>query len=335
MPLADTGQPPAPRPFVPATDRPWRAGFASPDVAAVAALALVCVFFAVFAEGFASVDNARSIVASVAIVACMAVGLNIVLLAGEIDVSVGSALALAGFVAGPIAVSSGDLWQTLAVGLSVGCAAGVVNGMIVAFTRVPSIVATLGTLYVYQGLALLWSDSKNVVSVPESASGLGAGSLFGVPAPALVVLAAFGALAVWRHNTNLGRDLIAVGANRRAAQTMGVRIRTQLLVAFTLAGTLAGLAAVMYLGQVGGIQTSVSGTTLVLQVVAACAIGGTSIEGGRGTDLAPLTGALLVGVITDGVVVLGVPGVWFDCVYGGLILIAVARDRLLRRTELL
>jgi ribose/xylose/arabinose/galactoside ABC-type transport system permease subunit len=333
MSVADTGQPPAPRPFSAIGSRAGTA-LGNPDVAAVSSLALVCLFFTVFAEGFASVDNAQSIVASVAIVACMALGLNLVLLAGEIDVSVGSTLALAGFVAGPIAVSSGSLWRTLAIGLLVGCAAGVVNGLIVAFTRVPSIVATLGTLYVYQGLALLWSDSKNVVSVPESASGLGAGSVLGVPAPALVVVAAFGVLAIGRHNTNLGRDLIAVGANRRAARTMGVRIRIQLLVAFTLAGTLAGLAAVMYLGQVGGIQTSVSGTTLVLQVVAACAIGGTSIQGGRGTDLAPLTGALLVGVITDGVVVLGVPGVWFDCVYGGLILVAVARDRLLRRTEL-
>jgi ribose/xylose/arabinose/galactoside ABC-type transport system permease subunit len=299
-----------------------------PDATVLATLVAAGVLFAVFASGFASVDNIRSIVISAAVVACMGLGENLVILAGEIDVSVGSTLALAGFAAGPVAVATNSIWLTLAVAVPVGCVAGLVNGLIVAWTRIPSIVATLGTLYVYQGIALLLSGSHNVVSVPASASVLGAGSVFGIPAPALVVLGAFAAVTGWRRNTDTGRDLIAVGANRRAAQTMGVRVRSELIVAFTLAGLLAGLATVLYLGEVGGMETSVIGTNTVLQVVAACAIGGTSIQGGRGTDLAPLTGALLIGVITDGVVVLGVAGVWFQFVYGALILLAVARDRL-------
>ncbi len=307
-----------------------RAGFllSHPDATVVATLVVCGVLFGVFASGFASVDNIRSIVISAAVIACIALGENLVILAGEIDVSVGSILALAGFAAGPVAVATDNLWLTLAVAVPVGCAAGVINGLIVAWTPVPSIVATLGTLYVYQGIALLLSGSHNVVSVPASASVLGQGSVLGMPASALVVLGAFAVITLWRRNTDTGRDLIAVGANRRAAQTMGVRVRRELIVAFTLAGTLAGLAAVMYLGEVGGMETSVIGTNTVLQVIAACAIGGTSIQGGRGTDLAPLTGALLIGVITSGVVVLGVAGVWFQFVYGALILLAVARDRL-------
>jgi ribose/xylose/arabinose/galactoside ABC-type transport system permease subunit len=307
-----------------------RVGFllSHPDATVVATLVVCGVLFGVFASGFASVDNIRSIVISAAVIACIALGENLVILAGEIDVSVGSILALAGFAAGPVAVATDNLWLTLAVAVPVGCAAGVINGLIVAWTPVPSIVATLGTLYVYQGIALLLSGSHNVVSVPASASVLGQGSMLGIPASALVVLGAFAVITLWRRNTNTGRDLIAVGANRRAALTMGVRVRRELIVAFTLAGTLAGLAAVMYLGEVGGMETSVIGTNTVLQVIAACAIGGTSIQGGRGTDLAPLTGALLIGVITSGVVVLGVAGVWFQFVYGALILLAVARDRL-------
>lgn len=307
-----------------------RVGFllSHPDATVVATLVVCGVLFGLFASGFASVDNIRSIVISAAVIACIALGENLVILAGEIDVSVGSILALAGFAAGPVAVATDNLWLTLAVAVPVGCAAGVINGLIVAWTPVPSIVATLGTLYVYQGIALLLSGSHNVVSVPAAASVLGQGSVLGVPASALVVLGAFAVITLWRRNTNTGRDLIAVGANRRAALTMGVRVRRELIVAFTLAGTLAGLAAVMYLGEVGGMETSVIGTNTVLQVIAACAIGGTSIQGGRGTDLAPLTGALLIGVITSGVVVLGVAGVWFQFVYGALILLAVARDRL-------
>jgi ribose/xylose/arabinose/galactoside ABC-type transport system permease subunit len=307
-----------------------RVGFllSHPDATVVATVVVCGILFGVFASGFASVDNIRSIVISASVIACIALGENLVILAGEIDVSVGSILALAGFAAGPVAVATDNLWLTLAVAVPVGCAAGVINGLIVAWTPVPSIVATLGTLYVYQGIALLLSGSHNVVSVPASASILGQGSVLGIPASTLVVLGAFAVITLWRRNTDAGRDLIAVGANRRAAQTMGVRVRRELIVAFTLAGTLAGLAAVMYLGEVGGMETSVIGTNTVLQVIAACAIGGTSIQGGRGTDLAPLTGALLIGVITSGVVVLGVAGVWFQFVYGALILLAVARDRL-------
>lgn len=307
-----------------------RAGFllTHPDATVLATLIACGVLFGVFASGFASVDNIRGIIISAAVIACIGLGENLVILAGEIDVSVGSMLAMAGFAAGPVAVATNNLWLTLAVALPVGCAAGVLNGLIVAFTPVPSIVATLGTLYVYQGIALLISDSLNVVSVPASASVLGAGSILGIPASALVVLGAFAVVTLWRRNTDAGRDLIAVGANRRAARTMGVRVRRELIIAFTLAGLLSGLAAVIYLGEVGGMETSVIGTNTVLQVIAACAIGGTSIQGGRGTDLAPLTGALLIGVITDGVVVLGVAGVWFQFVYGALILLAVARDRL-------
>jgi ribose/xylose/arabinose/galactoside ABC-type transport system permease subunit len=301
---------------------------AHPDAGAMATLAVCAAAFAVFASGFASVDNIRSIVISASVVACIGLGENLVMFAGEIDVSVGSILALAGFAAGPVAVATDNLWLTLAVAVPVGCAAGLVNGLIVAWTPIPSIVVTLGTLYIYQGVALLLTGSHNVVSVPGSASILGAGSVTGFPAPALVVLGAFAAITAWRRNTNVGRDLIAVGANRRAARTMGVPVRTELTAAFVVSGTMAGLAAVLYLGEVGGMETSVIGTNTVLQVIAACAIGGTSIQGGRGTDLAPLTGALLIGVITDGVVILGVAGVWFQFVYGALILLAVARDRL-------
>jgi ribose/xylose/arabinose/galactoside ABC-type transport system permease subunit len=289
-----------------------------PDVIALATLVI----------GFASASNFRAILLSVAVIACMALGENLVILGGEIDVSVGSIMALAGFVAGPIAISTGSSLTTLAVGVGVGLLAGLVNGLIISRTPIPSIVATLGTLYIFQGAALVYSGTHNVVSVPDSADILGAGSVFGIPLPVVVVIVAFALLAVVRRNTKWGRDLIAMGDNRRAARTMGIPISRELLIAFVLSGAMAGLGAVLYLGELGGIQTSVVGTNLVLQVIAACAIGGTSIRGGRGSDLAPLIGALLISVITDGVVILGVPGVWIPCAYGAAILIAVARDRL-------
>lgn len=304
-----------------------RSLFGHPDVLALSTLALAVVVFSVFANGFATTANFRSIVIAVSVFACMAIGENLVILIGEIDVSLGSMLALAGFAAGQAANNTHSMAITLLTGIGVGVAGGLVNGLLVALTKVPSIVVSLGTLYVYQGIALLISHSRNINSIPASTARLGSGNLFGVPRPALVVAAAFVVITIIRRNTRWGRDLLACGGNRRAATTMGVPVRRQIVLVFALAGLLSGLAAVVYLGQLGGMQTSVTQTNTVLQVIAACAIGGTAITGGRGTDLAPITGALLIGVITAGLVILGVPSVWLSCAYGGCILVAVARDR--------
>ncbi|HEX3210727.1 MAG TPA: hypothetical protein VHQ91_15165, partial [Geminicoccaceae bacterium] len=126
-------------------------------------------------EYFLTASNISIAIAGATPIAIVALGMTLVIVTGEIDVSVGSMLALAGFVAGPIAVKTDDIWLTLGVGIGVGIGGGLLNGLVVAYTRVPSIVATLGTLYAFQGLALLVSRSRNVVSVPEHASVLGAG----------------------------------------------------------------------------------------------------------------------------------------------------------------
>lgn len=302
----------------------WIAG---PDAGALAALVVLVLVFSVVAQGFASIDNARSIAISIAVVACLGLGQNLVIMAGEIDVSVGSVVALAGFVAGPIGVRTDNLALTVVVALAVGAGCGLVNGVLVAWTPVPSIVVTLGTLYVFQGLALIVSDSHNIVSFPLHASAFGTGFVLGVPRALVVVVIAFVVLAVVRRQTNWGRDLLPTGEHREAARTMGVPVRTELVGAYLVSGLAAGLGTVIYLGSVGGMQTSIVDSNLALQVIAACAIGGTSIEGGRGTDLAPLTGAAIVGVITAGIVIMGVPGVWISVAYGVCLLVAVARDR--------
>jgi ribose/xylose/arabinose/galactoside ABC-type transport system permease subunit len=284
------------------------------------------VVFSVAADGFLSASNLKGVLLSVSIIACMAIGQNLVILAGEIDVSVGSIVAVAATSAGQVAVATGSLALTLVVGLGAGLLAGALNGAVVALAGVPSIVATLGTLYAYRGAALLLSGNRNINEVPPGPSSLGSGELLGVPRPVLLVLVAFALVAAVRRNTVWGRDLIATGNNRRAAVTMGVPVGRELFWAFAISGVLAGLGAVVYLGLLGGAQTSI-GTGLELQVIAACAIGGTSIQGGRGTDLAPIIGAVLIGVITNGVLILGVPGVWISCAYGAALLAAVAGDR--------
>lgn len=297
------------------------------DLSAVLALAVLVVVFAAFARGFTNPANIQSIFAIAAVTACIAIGQNLVILAGEIDVSLGSVLALAGFCAGFVGLATGSIVLTLLTAVVVGGAAGLINGVLVAFTPVPSIVVTLGTLYAFQGAALLVSGSRNIVGLPSSASVLGSGSLWGVPHAVLTVLVVFLIVLLVRRNTRWGRDLVALGGNPDAAARMGVPIRRVLIITFVIAGALTGVAAVIYLGQLGGIQNSIVNGTTILQVIAAVAIGGTSIDGGRGTDAAPLIGALITGVVASGIVILGVPGDWIPLVYGICILAAVARDR--------
>lgn len=297
------------------------------DAGAIAVLVLLILVFSISARGFATADNARSIVISIATVASIALGQNFVMMAGEIDVSVGSIVALSGFLAGPIGARTGSLLLTLVLSLAIGAGCGVVNGMLVAWTRIPSIVVTLGTLYVFQGISLIVSQSHDIVSFPPAASGFGSGTVLGIPHAFVVLVVAFILFAVLRRHTNWGRDVLPTGEHRDAAWTMGVRVRSELVGVYVLSGLAAGLGTVVYLGAVGGVQTTIVNSNLNLQVIAACAIGGTSIQGGRGTDLAPVTGAAIVGVITAGVVILGVPGVWMSFAYGACLLVAVARDR--------
>lgn len=297
------------------------------DLSAVLVLAVLLLVFAMGARGFTNPANIQSIFAVATVTACIAIGQNLIIWAGEIDVSLGSVLALAGFCAGFTALGTRSIVLTVVVAVVVGALAGLVNGLLVAFTPVPSIVVTLGTLYAFQGAALLVSDSRNIVGLAPEPSVLGSGSLLGIPHSVLTLAVVFVIVLMVRRNTRWGRDLVAIGGNPGAARTMGVPVRRVLLITFVLAGALTGIAAVIYLGQLGGLQNSIVNGTTILQVVAAVAIGGTSIDGGRGTDAAPILGALITGVVSSGIVILGVPGDWIPLVYGICLLLAVARDR--------
>jgi ribose/xylose/arabinose/galactoside ABC-type transport system permease subunit len=297
------------------------------DLSALIVLVVLVIVFAISAPGFTNPANIQSIFAVVAVTACIAIGQNLIILAGEIDVSLGSVLALAGFCAGFVGLGTGSIVLTVLTAVAVGALAGLVNGLLVGFTPVPSIVVTLGTLYAFQGAALLVSDSRNIVGLGAEPSVLGSGMLFGIPHSVLTLTVVFVLVLVVRRNTRWGRDLVALGGNPVAARTMGVPVPRVLITTFVVAGALTGVAAVIYLGQLGGIQNSIVNGTTILQVVAAVAIGGTSIDGGRGTDAAPILGALIISVVSAGIVILGVPGDWVPLVYGVALLLAVARDR--------
>ncbi len=301
-----------------------------PEAPALVFLAVLVVAFSLSSDRFLSGSNLESILVSVAVLGTIALAVNQVILCGEIDISTGSMMGLCAVAAGAVATSAGGLILPLLAGVAVGALAGAVNGLLVTLGRIPSIIVTLGMLYALRGVILLVTGGTWITGVPSETRVLGTGSVLGIEYPVFVLLILFVVMELVSRHSTWGRNVFAVGGNRRASRLAGLPIDRVRFLAFVLVGVFVGIASVIYLGRAGSVQTN-TGTGLELQVVAAVVIGGTSISGGRGSTLAALTGAVLIGVILNGLILLGVPGIWQDAVLGALILLAVATDVLRRR----
>lgn len=307
-----------------------RGFLARPEAPALLFLAALVVVFSLANDRFLQVGNLESIVSSVAVLGVIALAVNQVILCGEIDISTGSMLGLCAVAAGAVATTAGGLLLPLLAGVAVGALAGAINGLLVTLGRIPSIIVTLGMLYALRGVILLVTGGTWITALPPEARVLGTGAIFGVGYPVVLLVAVFVVMEVVSRNSTWGRDVFAVGGNRRAARFAGLPINRVRFLAFVLVGVFVGIASVIYMGRTGSVQTN-AGVGLELQVVAAVVIGGTSISGGRGSPLAALTGAVLIGVILNGLILFGVPSIWQDAVLGGLILLAVTTDVLRRR----
>ncbi len=301
-----------------------------PEVPALVFLAVLLVAFSLSSDQFLSGSNLESILVSVAVLGTIALAVNQVILCGEIDISTGSMMGLCAVAAGAVATNTGGLILPLLVGVAVGALTGAVNGLLVTLGRIPSIIVTLGMLYALRGVILLVTGGTWITGIPNETRVLGTGSALGIEYPVFVLLILFVVMEVVSRHSTWGRNVFAVGGNRRASRLAGLPIDRVRFLAFVLVGVFVGIASIIYLGRAGSVQTN-TGVGLELQVVAAVVIGGTSIAGGRGSSLAALTGAVLIGVILNGLILLGVPGIWQDAVLGALILLAVATDVLRRR----
>ncbi len=301
-----------------------------PEAPALVFLAALIAAFSLMSDKFLSGSNFESIVISVAVLGIIALAVNEVVLCGEIDISTGSMMGLCAVAAGAVALNAGGLILPLLAGVAAGALCGAINGLLVTAGRIPSIIVTLGMLYALRGVILLVTGGTWITGVPDESRILGAGTVLGVGYPVIILFILFLVTELVSRHSTWGRNVFAVGGNRRAARFAGLPIDRTRFLAFVLVGVFVGIASVIYMGRAGSVQTN-TGTGLELQVVAAVVIGGTSISGGRGSSLAALTGAVLIGVILNGLILLGVPGIWQQAVLGALILLAVATDVLRRR----
>jgi ribose/xylose/arabinose/galactoside ABC-type transport system permease subunit len=295
----------------------------------VVAIILESVFFAVYAPQFLSVPNLVNIALSIAITGILAVGMTGVILTGGIDLSVGSVAALAGVVAAMIAASdfAGSVALASLAALGVGLAVGIFNGVMVAWFRVPPFVTTLAMLTICRGLAFVLTGGRAVGNLPAGFGLFGREHLLGVPVPVILMLLVFAAGWFVLRRMTFGRYVYAVGGNREAAFLAGVNVKGVTMLVYVLNGLLVGLAGLVLASRLGaGVPNA--GIQYELDVIAAVVVGGTSLNGGRGSVIATLWGAVFIGVLNNGLNLAGIDPYMQRIALGAVILLAVLADQI-------
>lgn len=289
------------------------------------ALVVLIIFFSVMSPVFFSAANFANIGRQTTLVTVMAVGMTFVIISAEIDLSVASILKLSGVSAALFMQEFGENWIAGAlVGIGVGALIGFTNGLLTTKLRIPSFLVTLGMLGVAKGLAFVMTDTAPVlVDNTTFWNVFWEGSVLGLPVPIIwtVVILIIGGVLL--HLTTFGRKVYATGGNAVAARYSGISTDRVKIYCFMLSGVLAGLASLLFAAQAHAARPDFA-DGLELDVIAAVILGGTSLFGGRGTIIGTFIGSLIIGVLNNGLVIIGVSSSWQIAVKGLIIILAVA-----------
>lgn len=313
------------------------------------ALIAVIVFFSIFAPNFLSTANMILMSKHATQNAFLAIGMTFVIVTGGIDLSVGSIVGLCGMIAGGLILNGIDLpmgytvyFNVLEVAVmvtAVGIAIGALNGLLITRLNVAPFIATLGMLYVARGAALLFSDGQtlpNLSGKPELGNTgyaiFGSGTWLGIPVSIwMLVVVALGA-AYFARFVPLGRHIFAVGGNERASRMSGIRVDRVKMFVYMFSGFCAALVGLVISSELMAAHPA-TGTNLELNAIAAAVLGGTSMSGGRGTIGGTIVGAFVIGILSDGLVMMGVSSFWQMVIKGLVIIIAVVVDQAQRKLQ--
>ena len=292
----------------------------------LALLALIAVL-SYESERFLSTANIINILRQISINAIIAFGMTVVIIGRGIDLSVGSLLAFVGVVGASIAVTETSPWLAMAAMIGVGILLGLCNGTFVAYAGIAPFVVTLAGLTIYRGGALAYTDGSPISGMPEAIYWMGNGRILGLPTPIWIMLAFLGVTYFLLRHTALGRSVYAIGGNEEAARLSGIPVRRVKLLTYAFSGLAASLASIILMARVNSGQPT-AGVMFELDAIAAVVVGGTSLFGGRGGVFGTLIGALIIGVINNGMNLLDVPSFYQQIVKGGVILAALLIERL-------
>ncbi len=294
------------------------------------ALVLLVLGFSLMSPLFLTPGNVSNIFTQIAINVILAVGMTFVILIGGIDLSVGSVMALCAVIAGTVMKIPGlsvemAILFAISSGVLVGAACGLFNGLVSSFWGIPSFIVTLGMLNIARGGALQWTDARSIYEFPNAFNNFSVTNYFGVPAPFIVaaLLVVVGWLVLTR--TVFGRLIYAIGNNEEAVRLAGHNVTGYKIAAFTICGATVGIAAIMYMTRLT-VASPILGIGFELNAIAAVIIGGTSLNGGRGSIFGTLLGACIIGVLANGLILIGIGDFVRQIITGVVIILAVVVD---------
>ncbi|MEE9428575.1 MAG: ABC transporter permease [Paracoccaceae bacterium] len=294
------------------------------------ALLLLILFFSVTSEFFLSPNNITNILTQVTINLILAVGMTFVILIGGIDLSVGSVMAFAAVVAGKAITLPGMgttelILLAIFAGLAAGLFFGLLNGVLSAYWALPSFIITLGMLNIARGAALQVSGAQTIYSFPREFEDFGSKLIFGIPVVFLLALLLVAIAWFVLNRTVFGRIIYAIGNNEEAVRLAGHPVFWYKVAAFTICGLTAGVAAIVYMARLS-ISSPIAGIGFELNAIAAVIIGGTSLFGGRGSVIGTLLGAFIIGVLANGLILIGLSDFMRQMITGVVIIVAVVLD---------
>jgi ribose transport system permease protein len=294
----------------------------------LAVLILLCVVMTLLSPYFLSLNNFLNILLATSVIGILAIGATFVISSAAIDLSVGSLLAVSAVVAGLVVKNAGLPWPLgIFAALATGGLLGLINGVLVTKGRIPPFIVTLGMLGIARGTAYILTEGRAIYGLPEPLVFLGQGRILGVPMPVIIFLALALVMHFVLQHTRFGRYTLIVGDNETAARVTGLRVERHRVQVFVLSGALAGLAGLVLMGRLNAADPS-EGLLYELTAITAAIIGGTNLFGGRGTIVGTVIGALIMGVIQNGLNLLAVQSFYQQVAIGAVLIVAVWLDRL-------
>ncbi len=305
------------------------------DYGIAAALLVEVLFFSQLSEYFLTADNILNITLQISIIAIIAVGMTFVILTAGIDLSVGAVVAFSGIITTSMLKTQAPFVVAfplaMLVGLLVGVLSGGIAGIFITRFNITPFIVTLALMTIWRGAGYIYTDGRPIWGLPDEFSFLGSGRIFSIPVPTLIMLIVYSMAYVILSHTRFGRHVYAVGGNKEAARLAGINADGVILRVYTICGALSALSGILLASRVNSGQPN-AGLAYELDVIGAVVIGGTSLFGGRGTIIGTFVGALLIGVLRNGLNLMNVGSYVQSVVLGVVILLAVLLDQWRKRS---
>jgi ribose transport system permease protein len=292
----------------------------------------IIIFFWAWTPYFLTMSNIINIAQQTTINAVIAVGLTFVIISAGIDLSVGSIMAFSGVVLASLLKADQPMIVAVSAGLLTGAFCGLINGLLISYGKLPPFISTLGMMSVARGAALLYTDGRPVSGFDADFRFIATGEIFHIPVPIIIMIIIYLIAHVILTRTKLGRYTYAIGGNEQAALLSGINVKLIKTIVYSLGGMLSGVAAVLLSARLNSAQP-IAGIMYELDAIAAAVIGGTSLVGGEGKISGTLIGALIMGVLRNGLNLLGVSSFIQQIVIGSVIIMAVLIDMQLKKNK--